>query len=177
MRIAVAIKAARGRRSAQWLADRTVELGYPITRAQIANYESGRKRSLDIAELVVLAVALDTSPVVLMYPDPRDDQSNLVEALPGVELTGFQAAQWVSGLGYWEATELNEPGADVSSDNGREWVDNTRTLRLSRELESVERTRSLLAKHAKNDDDRRQILFYDSQIQWFRNELGLSQDA
>ena len=45
-RIARAIRTARqGRLSAQQLADETERLGYGISRSQIANYESGRKKA------------------------------------------------------------------------------------------------------------------------------------
>ncbi|MEX3771675.1 XRE family transcriptional regulator, partial [Mycolicibacterium fortuitum] len=54
-RVAAAIKAARASRSAQWLSDETERLGFPISRAAIANYESGRKKGLDLTELLVLA--------------------------------------------------------------------------------------------------------------------------
>jgi len=95
-RIAEAIRRAREAQklSAQQLADETQRLGYPITRSQIANYESGRKRRLDVAEITVLAAALNTSPVALLYPGPYDKE---IEVLPGVLTTelkrcnGFQA--------------------------------------------------------------------------------------
>jgi transcriptional regulator with XRE-family HTH domain len=61
--MAAAIKSARASRSAQWLADETERLGYPISRAAIANYESGRKKGLDVAELLVLAAALNCPTV------------------------------------------------------------------------------------------------------------------
>ena len=93
-RIAAAIKAARGNRPAQWLADETKRLGYPISRAAIANYESGRKKSLDIAELLVLAAALRIPPLTLLFPQLPD---GLLELLPGVETTSWDAAAWFSG--------------------------------------------------------------------------------
>ena len=71
-RIAEAIKDARqGRLTGQQLADDTEQLGYPITRSQIANYESGRKQSLDVAELLLLAAALGVPPVALLFPTCR----------------------------------------------------------------------------------------------------------
>lgn len=93
-RIAGAIKRARGKRSAQWLADQTTELGYPITRAQIANYESGRKQSLDVAELLVIAEALKVPPVALIYPDLPDGQ---VELLPRNFGPSAGAVWWFTG--------------------------------------------------------------------------------
>ena len=96
-RVAGAIKTARETKgvSAQQLADETERLGYPISRSQIANYESGRKRSLDIAELIVLSVALSTSPVALVHSGPYDAQ---VEFVPDEEVPEIFAAQWFSGL-------------------------------------------------------------------------------
>ena len=93
-RIAAAIKSARANRSAQWLADETERLGYPISRAAIANYESGRKKGLDVAELLVLAAALRIPPLTLLFPQLPDGP---VELLPGVETTSWDAAAWFSG--------------------------------------------------------------------------------
>jgi hypothetical protein len=93
-RIAAAIKNARVSRSAQWLADETKRLGYPISRAAIANYESGRKKGLDITELLVLAAALRVPPLAILFPQLPD---GFVEVLPGMETTNWKAAAWFSG--------------------------------------------------------------------------------
>jgi hypothetical protein len=93
-RMATAIKAARASRSAQWLADETERLGYPISRAAIANYESGRKKGLDVAELLVLAAALRIPPLTILFPELPDGQ---VEVLPGVQTTNWDGAAWFSG--------------------------------------------------------------------------------
>ena len=93
-RTAAAIKAARGSRPAQWLADETERLGYPISRAAIANYESGRKKGLDVAELIVLAEALRVPPLVLLFPQLPDGE---LEGLPGLSTTAWNAASWFSG--------------------------------------------------------------------------------
>ena len=92
--IAAAIKDARANRSAQWLADQTQRLGHPISRAAIANYESGRKKTLDIAELLVLAAALRIPPLTLLFARLPDGP---VELLPGVQTTSWDAAAWFSG--------------------------------------------------------------------------------
>jgi transcriptional regulator with XRE-family HTH domain len=76
------------------LADETERLGYPISRAAIANYESGRKRGLDIAELLVIAGALRIPPVALLFPQLPDGP---VEVLPGTETSSWEAAGWFSG--------------------------------------------------------------------------------
>jgi transcriptional regulator with XRE-family HTH domain len=101
-RVAAAIKAARASRSAQWLSDETERLGFPISRAAIANYESGRKKGLDLTELLVLAAALRVPPLVLLFPDLPDGS---VQALPDVIVESWDAAAWFSGEGRSIVTE------------------------------------------------------------------------
>ncbi len=81
--------------SAAGLADRTAALGHPVSRSVIADLEIGRKKSLDVAELLVLAQALQVAPVQLVYPDlPKGD----VEVLPGRYVESHEALQWFSGV-------------------------------------------------------------------------------
>ncbi|MFC8078325.1 helix-turn-helix domain-containing protein [Streptomyces sp. NPDC057307] len=54
--------------SAQDLADRCEELGHPIPRTVIANMESGRRATLPLVDVIVLAAALETYPVCLIFP-------------------------------------------------------------------------------------------------------------
>ncbi|MFH0243083.1 helix-turn-helix transcriptional regulator [Streptomyces sp. HK10] len=54
--------------SAQDLADRCERLGHPIPRNVIANMESGRRASLPLVDVMVLAAALETYPVCLIFP-------------------------------------------------------------------------------------------------------------
>ncbi|MFI1304004.1 helix-turn-helix domain-containing protein [Streptomyces sioyaensis] len=54
--------------SAQDLADACEEIGYPIPRNVIANMESGRRATLPLVEAMVLAKALRTYPICLLYP-------------------------------------------------------------------------------------------------------------
>jgi transcriptional regulator with XRE-family HTH domain len=89
IRTAEAIRdARRGRFTAQQLADETDRLGYPISRSQFANYESGRKQNLDICELVVTAAALSVPPLALLFPGLPDAAVNI---LPGHQITTAQA--------------------------------------------------------------------------------------
>jgi transcriptional regulator with XRE-family HTH domain len=100
-RIAGAIKQRRrGRMTAQELADATARLGHPITRSQIANYESGRKQSLDVAELLIIAAALDIAPLELLFPGEPDQ---VVEELPGKTATTLAAANRFVGNPSWLA--------------------------------------------------------------------------
>ena len=66
--------------SVQKLADRTAELGMPIPRSVLANLESGRRDTVSVAEVLVLAAALDVAPVELICPVGFDKQMGM---LPG----------------------------------------------------------------------------------------------
>lgn len=96
-RIGQQIKRIRGRRiSAQSLSDRTAQLGYPIGRATISELETGRRKTITVPELLVLAAALDTSPALLVYGDQLADGP--VNALPELTDTAANALMWFSGL-------------------------------------------------------------------------------
>jgi transcriptional regulator with XRE-family HTH domain len=82
--------------SAQQLADRCAALGAPIDRTVIANLENGRRPFVSVAEVLVLAAALEVSPLVLAIPLGRRE---LIEILPGVEISPWDAADWWQGHG------------------------------------------------------------------------------
>lgn len=54
--------------SAQDLADACEEIGYPIPRNVVANMESGRRTTLPLPDVLVLAEALHTHPICLLFP-------------------------------------------------------------------------------------------------------------
>ena len=57
--------------TAQQLAERTKELGYPVTRVAISKIESNsRAGKVDVAELLVLGAALGVPPVTLIFGGP-----------------------------------------------------------------------------------------------------------
>jgi transcriptional regulator with XRE-family HTH domain len=87
------------------LARRTAELGYPITRVAIGKLENNyRAGKFDIAELDVLATALDLSPAALLHSGEPDE---LVEVLPGRPMTMLEARIWHNGgaEGLWPLEE------------------------------------------------------------------------
>jgi len=104
-RIGIAVKALRGKHSAQWLADRTKNLGHPISRTAISNLEVGRKLSLDVPELIVLAMALGVPPLLLLYPELSAGE---VEVLPGQRTTAWSAAQWFAGRAPYTAMDKTQ---------------------------------------------------------------------
>ncbi|MET7795838.1 helix-turn-helix domain-containing protein [Streptomyces decoyicus] len=89
--------------SAQDLADKCEEIGHPIPRNVIANMESGRRSNLPLVDVMVLAQALNTPPICLIYPVGYVDD---VQRLPLQDSTSpLDALRWFTG----EETDL---GAD-----------------------------------------------------------------
>ena len=81
------------------LAERTKELGYPVTRVAITKIENNtRSGKLDIAELLVIAAALGVPPILLLYPVYP---YGAVEVLPLPAGDGrasqFAALRWFAG--------------------------------------------------------------------------------
>ena len=86
---------ADGKRlTVQALADRCAELGLPLARLTITKLERGLRQAITPAEIMVLAAALDVSPVELIFPVGRQ---NRTEVLPGIEGRTQDAAQWFAG--------------------------------------------------------------------------------
>src|SRR3954451_3004693 len=93
-RIGTAVQ--KRRKALSWtgvqLADRTAELGYPITRVAISKIETNsRAGKFDVAELLVLAEALGIPPVLLLAADFPDGK---VETLPGHTVDSLDAVRW-----------------------------------------------------------------------------------
>lgn len=89
------------------LAARTAELGYPVSRTAVTKIETNaRAGKLDVAELLVLAAALETPPGLLLYDGLVDAP---VEYLPGHEATSIVAVKMLAG--QLPLTESNEFGS------------------------------------------------------------------
>ncbi|MEU3257132.1 helix-turn-helix transcriptional regulator [Streptomyces albidoflavus] len=81
--------------SAQGLADRCTDIGHPIPRNVIANMESGRRATLPLVDVMVLAMALDTHPICLIYPVGYIDD---VQQQPlENSRSAWDALQWFTG--------------------------------------------------------------------------------
>jgi transcriptional regulator with XRE-family HTH domain len=92
--------------STQKLSDKCAEQGFPVPRNTIVNLETGRKETLSVQELTVIALALDASPVSLLYPLDRP-----AEIAPGQYRNPFHAGQWFAG--EWDSVV---PGPIAASD-------------------------------------------------------------
>ncbi|MFH8557261.1 helix-turn-helix domain-containing protein [Streptomyces celluloflavus] len=130
--------------SAQDLADRCEEIGYPIPRNVIANMESGRRANLPLVEIMVLAKALHMSPISLIYPVGYVTE---VRQLPYEEQQSTWATlQWFVGnapeegatsymLNRFQAhdLELRSALAAVESEDYERWKVKTAANRIQRE--------------------------------------------
>lgn len=149
-RVAGEVRRLRGKDhsglSAAKLADRTFDIGYGISRSVVADLETGRKKSIDVAELLVLAAALGVSPAQLVFPDlPKGS----VEVLPGLDQESHDALRWFSGeaglmkpSNGWADSECKEPVEvwareqfDSKNDRvgiTREWLQALHSMRRAR---------------------------------------------
>lgn len=80
--------------SAQALADATATLGHPIQRPVIANLENGRRASVTLTDMFVLARALNVPPFALIAPLTSEEP---VEVLPGRFMSAWDAIGWFNG--------------------------------------------------------------------------------
>jgi transcriptional regulator with XRE-family HTH domain len=79
------------RMSAKQLADTCEQLGYRVEQQVIANMENGRRTSVTIPDVMVLARALGVPPIELVFPLGHDEQT---EVLPGEVIDTWQAVTW-----------------------------------------------------------------------------------
>lgn len=77
--------------SAQELSNACEGMGYPIPRSTIANIESGRKETVSLQEVLVIAEVLDTPPITLIYYP--FDAAEVVEKVPGQKCLTVKAAE------------------------------------------------------------------------------------
>jgi transcriptional regulator with XRE-family HTH domain len=82
--------------TANELSRRTAELGYAVSRNAIAKIEGNlRSGKIDVAEVLVLAAALDVPPVLLLFPQVSTEGGG--DVVPGLFTKDDEAVRWVSG--------------------------------------------------------------------------------
>ncbi|WP_327041348.1 helix-turn-helix domain-containing protein [Micromonospora ureilytica] len=103
-RVAAEVRYWREQRgiSALQLAKKTAELGYQLPRSVLANLENNRRDTVTVAELLILAAALDVPPVLLIAPVGRESD---IEMLPTTRTAPWHVRGWIHG-----AVEPNYPG-------------------------------------------------------------------
>jgi 8-oxo-dGTP pyrophosphatase MutT (NUDIX family) len=80
--------------TAQGLANRCKGFGLELGRPTIAKLESGLRQSVSLAEVMVLARALNVAPVLLLFPLGQEDTA---EVSPGKSLPTWDAIMWFAG--------------------------------------------------------------------------------
>ncbi|NYI03420.1 helix-turn-helix domain-containing protein [Allostreptomyces psammosilenae] len=76
------------------LAEACSALGVPVPRNVIANLETGRRTTIDLPELLVLARALEVPPITLLFPL---GETPTVTVLPGWDVPVWDAVAWFTG--------------------------------------------------------------------------------
>jgi transcriptional regulator with XRE-family HTH domain len=90
--------------SAQQLADECARLGHPaLQRTVISNMENGRRRDVSVADVLVLAAALQVAPAALIFPAGYVAE---VERLPGRTVAPLEAVDWFAGAEAEEDSAL-----------------------------------------------------------------------
>lgn len=94
--------------SAQQLSDRCAAIGMPIQRSVLANLESGRRTTVTIAEIIILAAALEVPALALVFPAGYE---KTFEGLPGKSGGTYEWAFWFTGeeaLPYEESEDIEK---------------------------------------------------------------------
>lgn len=102
--IASQVKQMRTRRgwSAQQLADAMKATGVPWERMVVTKFETGRRQSLTVEELLALAFVLEVAPVHLLVPIDADGEYPVT---PTVSAATDRVRAWIRG-------QLPIPGMD-----------------------------------------------------------------
>lgn len=88
------VRRLRGDRSTLWLEKTTEQFGFKVSRTSISQLENGNRTSISVAEWLVLSAALEVPPAILLYPDYP---YGIVNYLPGIQDTTYNATDWISG--------------------------------------------------------------------------------
>jgi transcriptional regulator with XRE-family HTH domain len=103
------LRRRRGLTAAQ-LAERLREVGLDWDRNVVANLETGRRASLDVGELLALALVLDVAPVHLLVP--LDDEAPFHVTPTRIEKSG-PVRDWVRGAEPLDGTDARVYWSEV----------------------------------------------------------------
>jgi transcriptional regulator with XRE-family HTH domain len=104
--VAAEIKRQRKAKTPSWsalkLSEECARLGLDLPRSTLADLENGRRSHLGVAELLVIARALDIAPALLLFPVGHAKEA---EVLPGDVRAPFRAVQWFGGEAPYPAAD------------------------------------------------------------------------
>lgn len=130
--------------SAQHLSNRTATLGYEVKRSVIAEMENGKRNTVALADVLVLARALSVPPIALIVPIEHSESFRL---LPQNNVDAWSAHDWIIGKNdpfpiapYFTAlTENKELLLDAESYEieRRHWHQVSQPLQLQLRLEHL----------------------------------------
>lgn len=110
--------------SAETLGRMCADLGFPIPRNLIMNLEHGRKDTMPVHELVVIAAALDVPPVTLLFPG-----NEWVSYLPDQRATCFEGIERFTGVSAEPAGWAETLGRILTDDEGEALLDVVNKIR------------------------------------------------
>ena len=108
-------------------------MGPEISRSVVADIENGRRKFITVTELMSLARALNTAPILLIYPGPYRDKT---EFLPGAIATQMWALKWFSaGLAEWSEESVSDDSVSHQRDT---YQSNVRRFRMAEAIWDLE---------------------------------------
>lgn len=124
-----AIDAARRGRSDQWIADQSANLGHPLSRTAVSEYRRGKRKTVPVSDLIVIARILGVPPIALLFPGlPAGPVTlfppGMIEGEHGAgtdEVAALDGLRWFSGEAHklptgWDLgidPHTGQPGAVV----------------------------------------------------------------
>jgi transcriptional regulator with XRE-family HTH domain len=111
--------------SAQQLADRCARLGYEVPRNVITNIENGRRSAVSVPELLILAMALNVPPALLIF---GVGNAGSHPTAPQRSTDPWHATQWLVGDAPPVTGMLGTDTATSRADAAREWEESSDVL-------------------------------------------------
>lgn len=162
--------------SAQQLADRTEEMGHPVSRTAIADFELGRRKDrLMLGDALVLAEALRMPLAAMLYPQLPDGE---VEVYPGLSIDSMSAVLALTGdiLPTFEDDLVDGgEGREIGSQRIEDYFTGWELLKASQKLttlrESLAETEEML-NEAMDKGDMSQATGYQQLLSGLRERIA-----
>lgn len=117
--------------SAQNLSNRTAALGFEVKRSVIAEMENGKRSTVSLADVFILARALAVPPIALIVPLESDD----MRLLPNELLDVWKSFDWITGRKNLSAVPAHLFDIDSNEEEVRHWRNVSQPIRLRFDLD------------------------------------------